>query len=345
MAGGAASIGAFFATLGLKSEGWVRGAKDAENATEGLGSSAMRFAKGGMLAMTAGLAAGGYAAWKLTDRVLNLAEGVNELSAQTGVGTDLIQAIRGAMVQATGTAQQADLAIRTLTRGIGEMRATGRGPLVEVIGALGLTPDRIAEGEAGARQIINALIALEDQQVRTGIASKVFGEAGGSLAVVLASQRDGVDGLVRQQRRLGQIISSDSLPALGAMSEQVDVLKAAFDGLLVQGVAEFLAGFQGLDQGTGGIEEISAALQETLVPALREAGEEVGRFIKTLELLNDTADKVRAVGTIFSNPGLSLSMYENVTTAMRRAQSSNVYGPEPTNNFAAQSFGFTGGGW
>lgn len=295
--GGAAIIGAFAATLALDAKDYERGADDAEKSNKRIGESVGKFLVGGMLAGTAAMAGAAYGATRLADRVLNTAEIVNQLAGETGIGTDFIQAFSASMVQATGSTEGAYAALRAYTRAIGEVRAGTRGgKLVEdALEKIGIDPRTLREGEAGLLQIVDALIAVESRQARAAAASKIFGDQGAAIAVMFEGGVRSAEEFVAKQVRLGQVISSDALPALGAMSDQVDVLKAALQGLPVQLMAEFLAGFQGSSSGTKGIEEIAASLQDQLLPAARDLGAELKQMVPTLQEIRGIVDEIEKI--------------------------------------------------
>jgi len=294
MVASATIIGSFAARMGMDISDYAKGVIEGNALNRIFGEGVATFVANPLLGTIGILKNAGSAFLRLSDQVLSTAESVMKLSAETGISTDAIQALRSEFAMAGADIATADGLIKTFTKSIGDVRTKSRaGKLVaSALETLGIDPNSIPTGEAGLRLIAGALARVTDEQARVSISSKIFGDAGVTLAIALGQSSNGLDGLITRAKNLGQVIDADSLPSLGRMEDGVDSLKAAVNGLLVQGTANFLAGFAGTDDVETSIENISAQLQDTIVPAMKELGQESRSWLNDLRDIREVLHEI-----------------------------------------------------
>lgn len=343
MAGGQTVIARLQTILGMDADGYVRGALNAQTANALLGQSITGFISNPLIGAIGIMknAVGGFLS--LSDQVLSTAESVAMLSAETGASTDLIQALRAAVEQAGGSAAGADAAFRTLIRGLGEVELGTRGGklIADTLGKIGLEAKALGEGDAAFRKVIDALAQIDDRGARAAAATKLFGDAGATVAIVLEQQAGGADGLITRMRNLGQIIDSTSLPALARLEDASDTAKAALNGLGTQLVAEFLAGLAGADDAASSIEEISSQLQSELVPAMKRLGEE------TKAWLSDLSDVREVLHEILVQTGISqrTETEKNLKAFLEGAKADIIRQQNERDGYVQATGWAFGGGW
>jgi phage-related protein len=192
--------------------------------------------KGIGVAMGAALAAIGTAAVgagkALVDMSVNSAAYADEIltaSTVTGMSTDSLQAYKYA-------AELVDVSLETLTgsmaRNVRSMSSAreGTGKMAEAYKALGVSVTdsngNLRDSETVYWEAIDALGKVSNETERDALAMQLFGKSAQELNPLIAQGSAGIAGLTEEARRMGAVMSEDSLNALGAFDDSIQRLKA-----------------------------------------------------------------------------------------------------------------------
>jgi phage-related protein/archaellum component FlaC len=201
-----------------------------------------RFEKlGGVLkvigvAMGAALAAIGTAAVgagkALVDMSVNSAAYADEIltaSTVTGMSTDSLQAYKYA-------AELVDVSLDTLTgsmaRNVRSMSSArkGTGDIAEAYRKLGVSvtdaSGNLRDSETVYWETIDALGKVSNETERDALAMQIFGKSAQELNPLIAQGSAGIAELTEEARRMGAVMSEDSLNALGKFDDSIQRLKA-----------------------------------------------------------------------------------------------------------------------
>ncbi|WP_213997471.1 phage tail protein [Tepidanaerobacter syntrophicus] len=192
--------------------------------------------KGIGVAMGAALAAIGIAAVgagkALVDMSVNSAAYADEIltvSTVTGMSTDSLQAYKYA-------AELVDVSMDTLTgsmaRNIKSMSSArkGTGEVAEAYRRLGVSvtdaSGNLRDSEAVYWETIDALGKVSNETERDALAMQIFGKSAQELNPLIAKGSAGIAELTEEARRMGAVMSEDSLNALGKFDDSIQRLKA-----------------------------------------------------------------------------------------------------------------------
>lgn len=192
--------------------------------------------KGIGVAMGAALAAIGTAAVgagkALVDMSVNSAAYADEIltaSTVTGMSTDSLQAYKYA-------AELVDVSLETLTgsmaRNVRSMSSAreGTGKMADAYKALGVSVTdsngNLRDSETVYWEAIDALGKVSNETERDALAMQLFGKSAQELNPLIAQGSAGIAELTEEAKRMGAVMSEDSLNALGTFDDSIQRLKA-----------------------------------------------------------------------------------------------------------------------
>lgn len=192
--------------------------------------------KGIGVAMGAALAAIGTAAVgagkALVDMSVNSAAYADEIltaSTVTGMSTDSLQAYKYA-------AELVDVSLDTLTgsmaRNVRSMSSArkGTGEIADAYRQLGVSvtdmSGNLRDSETVYWETIDALGKVSNETERDALAMQIFGKSAQELNPLIAQGSAGIAELTEEARRMGAVMSEDSLNALGKFDDSIQRLKA-----------------------------------------------------------------------------------------------------------------------
>ncbi len=192
--------------------------------------------KGIGVAMGAALAAIGTAAVgagkALVDMSVNSAAYADEIltaSTVTGMSTDSLQAYKYA-------AELVDVSLDTLTgsmaRNVRSMSSArkGTGEIADAYRKLGVSVTdangNLRDSEAVYWETIDALGKVSNETERDALAMQIFGKSAQELNPLIAQGSAGIAELTEEAKRMGAVMSEDSLNALGKFDDSIQRLKA-----------------------------------------------------------------------------------------------------------------------
>jgi len=192
--------------------------------------------KGIGVAMGAAMAAIGTAAVgagkALVDMSVNSAAYADEIltaSTVTGMSTDSLQAYKYA-------AELVDVSLETLTgsmaRNVKSMSSArkGTGEIADAYRQLGISVTdangNLRDSETVYWETIDALGKVSNETERDALAMQIFGKSAQELNPLIAQGSAGIAELTEEARRMGAVMSEDSLNALGKFDDSIQRLKA-----------------------------------------------------------------------------------------------------------------------
>jgi phage-related protein len=192
--------------------------------------------KGIGVAMGAALAAIGTVAVgagkALVDMSVNSAAYADEIltaSTVTGMSTDSLQAYKYA-------AELVDVSLETLTgsmaRNVRSMSSArkGTGEIADAYRQLGVSVTdangNLRDSETVYWETIDALGKVSNETERDALAMQIFGKSAQELNPLIAQGSAGIAELTEEARRMGAVMSEDSLNALGKFDDSIQRLKA-----------------------------------------------------------------------------------------------------------------------
>lgn len=164
---------------------------------------------------------------------------LNDLSTQTGISAEALQGYSHAAQLNGSSLEKVIQGAEKLNLTIANAAATGKGPGVEALNALGLSAGSLKKVmdkdglQAGFDQVAAKLAAMPDGAKKNRLAFDLFGKSGRELIPTINdlthAQQDAQD--------LGLIISNEDVKNLDELGDNTDRLKGALGGLKNQAVA------------------------------------------------------------------------------------------------------------
>ncbi len=186
----------------------------------------------------------------MTNEMVDLGSGINDMSARVGVGTTELQKWQYVIGQTGGSAGDAEPLFRTLAKNISSVdgAASKAGPVLkDLLGA-----DYTTEGKAlgtVARDAADAISKLEDGPKKAALSLELFGKAGTKLLPVFKEGKEGFDAMIETYESFGGGLTEDAIAALDDMGDMTDNYTLAMNGLkaqIVVGIAPAFTKFIGI---------------------------------------------------------------------------------------------------
>lgn len=305
----------------LSATGVVSGANQAGDAMQRMGRQAEKTARdmsvlkniaiGAVIAKGLGMAAdafssAGRAAFGFAATVANNVDSLNDLSQRTGIGVEALQAFQ--MAAKLAGMEDATAAIQKLTLSIGQAAESGKTDAFTKLG-LNFAELQAMSPEDQFRAVQTAIAGLATPAEKAAAAVAIFGKAGVEM-LPLFSQNIGE--IEQRMRRLGAIVGTDQVEAIGSMNDALDMVRATFEGIVgnvvgnLAPVVESLANeillmvesFNGVS-GSGG-EGIANAISMALLDIAEYFA---GIFDAALVSFDGFGATLTAVGQVFSFVG------------------------------------------
>lgn len=226
------SLGKINVIIGAKTEGFRRGMKDVSAGLKKTGkrlrSSANTYGKWGAgIASAAALA--GAAMFKMNAATIDsLAKTADKL----GITTEALAGLRFAAEQTGLSTKAMDKALLQMTRNISEA-ATGTGLAVDAFEALGLSAEDLItkSPDEALEAIADAMLTVENQTDKVGIAFDLFGAKGTGLLNTMAQGSEGLKAYKEEASKLGIAISRVDAKKVEDANDQLNIVSKLFQGI------------------------------------------------------------------------------------------------------------------
>ena len=246
----------------MSASGVVSGASDASRAMDRMGKQAKQTARdvstlkniaiGAVLAKGVSMAANAFmsasrAALSYAASAANAVDQTNDLAQRLGMSVESLQALQ--MAAKLSGVDDATGALQKLTVAIGNAAESGK---TEAFTKLGLDFQALQamSPEEQFKAVQQAIAALKTPAEQAAAAVSIFGKAGVELLPLMSQNLEEIE---QRMRRLGAIVGTDQVEAIGSMNDSLDMVKATFDGIIgtvvgnlapvVESLAEELLGF------------------------------------------------------------------------------------------------------
>lgn len=225
----------------MSASGVVSGANDAAKAMDKMGRHAQQAAQdmsvlkniaiGEVVAkgvtmvadafMSAARAASSYVA-----SVSTAIDQTSDLAQRIGMGVESLQALQ--MAAKLSGIDDATGALQKLTVAIGNAAESGDTKAFEQLG-ISFEALEAMSPEEQFRAVQSAIAALPTVTQRAAAAVSVFGKSGVELLPLMSQNLEEIDA---RMRRLGAIVGTDQVEAIGSMNDALDMVQATFDGII-----------------------------------------------------------------------------------------------------------------
>jgi hypothetical protein len=291
--GASTILGNFALRLGLEANDYGRGVLQAQAWTQAFGATVTSFLTNPLLGAVQVLKRAGAGALRLGQDVTSGAEAVQRLGQQTGLTTELLQALNARMDVAGFSAERGARAMLNLAKNMERARSDG-GPLAEVFERLGVDLDNIESMDAALAQVMEGLSRIGDEAERTAVGMEVLGRmAGPDVINAINGGREAVAEMIDEGRRLGLVYGTEAVDSLAAFNTTVGYSQLALRGIKEQLAVQFLQGFLGeLDHGTEGVLSMSESINNELGPSMRRLGRDIGEAAAGVQQLVDNLNNL-----------------------------------------------------
>lgn len=248
---------------------------------------------------SAAKAAASYAA-----NVANAVDQTSDLAQRLGMSVESLQALQ--MAAKLSGVNDATVALQKLTVAIGTAAESGKTDAFTNLG-LDFQALQAMAPEEQFRAVQAAIAALPTPAERAAAAVAIFGKSGVELLPLMNQNLAEVE---ERMRRLGAIVGTDQVEAIGSMNDALDMVKATFDGIIgnvvgnlapvVESLANdflaFVEEWNNMSGGTGLADAISNGLLDI-------AEYFAGIFDNALASFSGFGDTLKQVGAVFEFVG------------------------------------------
>jgi hypothetical protein len=220
------NVASLFASLGLQvnEASWARGTELITNMKRALGFFIGFEAVKGVV--------------ELVESVGDAAVAAERLSQKLGVSTKDIQELGYAAKVSGVDAQEMQVGMQKLAKGLEEARTKGSGPVAETFAKLGVSMSDPAIKSKDLGQTIELLAdkfkAMPDNADKTALAIDLFGRSGTALIPMLNQGRDGIEAFRAEAERLGIVVDQDTAKSFEELEHTQKRLSGTWQGIKTQ---------------------------------------------------------------------------------------------------------------
>ena len=186
---------------------------------------------------------------------MEMGDEVHKMALRTGFTTERLSELKFAAEQSGTGIGSIDKAVKTMNKALIDADR-GLETYARSFRELGLTTEELLalSPEEQFNTIAIALSELEDQTKKSAIAQEVFGRTGTQLLPMLAAGADGIAALSQEARDLGIVLDQEAADAAAKMTDDMNSLSKAMDGIKFQIAQALLPIINDL------VEQITAAI-------------------------------------------------------------------------------------
>lgn len=317
----------------MSAGGVVSGANDAARAMDRMGRQAQKTANDvsaikniaigavvakGVSMLANAFVSAGRAAVSYASAAAQAVDQTNDLAQRLGMGVESLQALQ--MAAKLSGIEDATGALQKLTVAIGNAAESGKTDAFTKLG-LNFQELQAMSPEEQFRAVQAAIAALPTPTERAAAAVAIFGRSGVELLPLMNQNLAEVE---ERMRRLGAIVGTDQVEAIGSMNDSLDMVRATFDGIIgtvvgnlapvVESLAnEFLAfveSFNTMNADSGGIAGV-------ITDALLDIADYfAGIFDNAIASFDGFGVTLQEVGSVFEFVG---NVFTTVAETLRAA--------------------------
>lgn len=250
-----------------------------------------------------------FGAIRATKAAMEYAGGIQDAAERTGASVENYQALSNMLGLVGGSAEDAEMAFTKFNKGVSDAAAGAdknfaglmkklKIPLKDAKGGLVSLTDILPDLAAGFER-------NTDPAKRTRIAMELFGKGGTKMIPILARGRDGVKAWIKEQERLGVIVSSQSVAALDDFGDSTATVHTQLRALLTNSLAKLVPILQPIvTQMSEWIAANKDFLQTEIVSTIKEIAtaikqvDWVAAFKSVKETVGDIKAFIKAIGGV-----------------------------------------------
>jgi hypothetical protein len=270
----------------------------------------------GAMAAASGLYSAAQGAISYAAGVAEAVDRTSDLAQRLGMGVESLQALQ--MAAKLSGVEDATGALQKLTVAIGNAAESGK---TDAFTKLGLNFDELnaMSPEEQFKAVQQAIAGLATPAEKAAAAVAIFGKSGVELLPLMSQN---VAEIEERMRKLGAIVGTDQVDAIGEMNDSLDMVKATFEGIVgnvvgnlapfVSSMAEdFLSFVQSMNEANAGAGGIAGVLTEAVLDI---ADSLAGVFDNAVEYFMSFGVTLTDVAAVFETTGHVLTA---VTESMR----------------------------
>lgn len=162
------------------------------------------------------------------------ASAISDLSAQTGASAERIQELNYAASQTGATAEDVAKSVQVFAKNVG-LAAMGTGAAKDVFKGFGIQlrdgAGKMRSSDAIMGDFIDKLAKIKDPSIQAAAASRVLGKSSIALLPALKNGRAGLNEFSTEARRLGLIMSNESVAGGEAFGDAIDRTSSILSGM------------------------------------------------------------------------------------------------------------------
>src|SRR5690606_16041598 len=170
------------------------------------------------------------------NRALGAMDRADEVAQKLGLAADELTALGFAATLADSSAEKLENALKFLARSVSEDAEAFATLGIEIRNLEGhFRPQRELLGE-----IADRFAAMPDGIEKTALAMKLFGKEGVTMIPMLNSGAEGIRAMMEEAREFGVVVSPEAAAAASQLSDNINRLKMAAQGLAQTALADLL---------------------------------------------------------------------------------------------------------
>lgn len=243
---------------------------------------------------------------ELVTKTADAAIGAERLSQKLGVSAESIQELGYAARVSGVEAEQLQIGMQKLAKGLYEAATKGTGPVAETFAKLGISMQNPAVKSKDLGQTIELLAekfkAMPDNATKTALAIELFGKSGTALIPLLNQGKDGIEAFRQEAEDLGIVLDQKTGKEFEKFEEDQIRVKASLEGLRNTAVKALLPALQemvsGLVQWIKANKEVIASTikgaVEALILVFKVLGAVVGVIVDVFEWFKEHTEIAEA---------------------------------------------------
>jgi len=225
--------------------------------------------------VTTAVGAGVAAVSRLATNYASFTDRIDKQSQRLGMSKEQFQEWDYILGQCGGSVDSLEAGMKTMVSVLDGVK-TGNQQNIDTLLRLqdesGKTIDLNASQSEQYEQMVDALMAVSDEQTRAALAVDIFGRAGTDMIPMLNTGKEGVEQLRQSAHDLGIVLSDDAVNSGVAFGDAMDDAKKAATGFMneslgpiIPNLTELAKAFTGVMTGAEGADaQLSTALDVTL---------------------------------------------------------------------------------
>jgi hypothetical protein len=242
---------------------------------------------------------------EMVEGTVKAAVEAKHLGERVGITSDAVQELGYAASLSGSNAEEMQVSLQHLARGLQEVATKGGGPAADALRQLGVSFDQLKGKtlDENLEILADRFQRLPEGFKKTALATDLFGRSGTTLIPLLNKGKDGIVELRKEAQKLGVVIDKEGIEKAEEYEHAQKKLGATLTGIKNQVIIAMLPKLTELVEKIGEWvrenRELVKGLVEGLVTALEYVGEGVALFLEgvsnVVEFLKEHTDIATAL--------------------------------------------------